>query len=95
MIGLIIRALVLAAVVFGVVFALTKRFRTKVDERVIKQIQDDILALKTGIEEGLYSQEEYDNLREKIRVDCEKTGFEIPNLPTRVPKRQTETEGDA
>jgi len=94
MIELIMRVLVLVAVVFGVVFALTRRVRSKADQRAIKQIQDDILALKTGIEDGLYSQEEYDNLRHKIRVACETQGIDIPDLPKRLPQRQPESEGE-
>lgn len=86
MISLIVRLLILLAVVFGVAFGLSRLWRTARDRRTLQQIQDDLLALKAGLEDGLYSQEEYQSLRTKVMDACRSQGMDPPELPTHISK---------
>ena len=81
MFGLIIRLVILFAVLFGIAFGLTRLLRSRSEKKAIEKIQQDILALKTGLEEGLYSQGEYESLRDKIEAECKKRGIDVPALP--------------
>lgn len=86
MIGLFIRLVLLAAVVFAVVFGITQALRKNAHSEAAKRIQDDIRALKEGLSQGLYSADEYRQLARKVRVDCEREGLEVPDLPHELPQ---------
>jgi hypothetical protein len=86
--GLIVRLTVLFAVVFGVIYGITRALRANAHSKEARRIQADIRALKAGIEQGLYSQHEYEQIVQKLASDCEREGIDVPNLPDRVKKRR-------
>ncbi|MDH5673585.1 MAG: hypothetical protein OEZ06_15630 [Myxococcales bacterium] len=89
MTGLLVRLVLLAAVLFGVAYGITRALRANAHGKEAKRIQAEIRALRAGIEAGLFTQEEYRQLITKIRVDCEREGIEVPDLPERLDTGQT------
>ena len=83
MFGLVIRLVLLAAVVFGVVYGITRARRANAHGKEAKRIQAEIRALRVGIDEDLYTDEEYARMIEQIEQDCRREGIEIPDLPRR------------
>lgn len=81
MIGLVVRISLLCAVVFGVVYAFVRARRLSAHGRAARRIQEEVRLLKAGLEEGLYSDEEYRRLSDSIRAACDAEGIEIPDLP--------------
>lgn len=93
--GLLIRLTVLFAVVFGVVFGITRAVRANAHSKQARRIQDDIRALKAGIEQGLYSQPEYEVLARKLVEDCEREGIDVPSLPARINPPRRDDDGES
>lgn len=81
MIGLVVRLGILLAVVFAVVYGITRAVRASASSAAAKRIQKDITALKAGLEAGLYTTAEYNDLATRIRVACDEEGIEVPELP--------------
>jgi hypothetical protein len=81
MIGLVVRIGLLCAVVFAVVYAVVRARRLSAHGRAARRVQEEVRLLKAGLEEGLYSDEEYRRLRDSIRAACDEQGIEIPELP--------------
>jgi hypothetical protein len=92
---MLIRLIVLFAVVFGVVFGITRAVRANAHSKQARRIQDDIRALKTGIEQGLYSQTEYEQLARKLVADCEREGIDVPDLPDRIKPPGRDGDGES
>jgi hypothetical protein len=57
------------------------RRRLSAHGKAAARIQEEVRLLKTGLEEGLDSDEEYRRLSDSIRVACDEQGIEIPDLP--------------
>lgn len=88
MIGLIVRIGLLLAVVFGVVYAIVRARQKSAHGAAARRIQEEIRLLKSGLEEGLYSDDEYRHLADSIRSECEREGIEIPSLPPYIRPRR-------
>ena len=76
-IGLVVRIGLLLAVVFAVVYAVVRARRAAAHSAAAAQIQEEIRLLEAGLEDGLYSDGEYQRLASSIRIRCEEQGIEI------------------
>lgn len=88
MTGLLIRVVVLAAVVFGVAYGITRALRANAHGKEARRIQDEIRALRAGIEQGLFDQKEYEELAQKLKQDCAREGIDVPDLPERLEREK-------
>jgi hypothetical protein len=88
MFGLLVRLVVLFAVVFGVVYGITRALRANAHSKEARRIRREIEALKVGIEQGLYTQDEYEQLAGRLKADCEREGIEVPALPEHIDGRE-------
>ena len=85
MIGLLVRTLVLCSVIFAVVYGITRALRASASSKEARRIQDEIRALRATIEVGAVDAEEYAEVADRIRRDCERLGIPVPDLPSRLP----------
>lgn len=81
MIGLLVRIGLLLAIVFGVIYGVVRAFRAHAHSAAAKRIQEEIRLLKSGLEEGLYSDEDYRRMADSIRRACEREGIDVPDFP--------------
>ena len=84
MFGLIIRIILFAAVIFGIAYGITRARKSARFAKVSAEIQEEITKLKSGLEAGLYSDEDYRQITEKIHLACERAGIDVPALPSHV-----------
>lgn len=89
MLGLIIRILVLCSVVFAVVYAITRALRTRVRDRDVARIQQEIRDLRAAVEHGRIDPEEYAVRADRVRRACEDVGVDVPDLPPRLLPRDS------
>lgn len=82
MIGLIVRIGLLLSVVFAIVYAVVRARRASSHSAAAQKIQEEIRLLKAGLEEGLYSDDDYRRIADSIRIACDREGIEIPDLPS-------------
>lgn len=86
MVGLVSRLLLLCAVVFGVVYGVTRALRQHAHSKEANRILEEIRALRAGLEAGLFQQEEYVRLVQQLKADCERQGLQFPALPSELPQ---------
>ena len=87
MIGLLIRLLILCSVIFAVVYGITRALRANASSKEAARIREEIRMLRATLELGVVEPDEYAELAERIRRDCERLGVPVPELPTRMPTR--------
>jgi hypothetical protein len=90
--GLIIRVLVLCTVVFAVVYALTRALRTRLQNKEIARVAeqvarvaDEVEKLRRAVQAGSVSSTEYAASVMRLRADCERLGLDAPDLPGELP----------
>ncbi len=77
---LLLRVAVLAGVVFGVFFGIAYARKSASQRRRIEEIRRDLLALKAGLENGVYDRPEFDALTAAIYQKCSEEGIDVPEL---------------
>jgi uncharacterized membrane protein len=87
MTGLVIRILLLCAVVFAVVYGITRALRASASSKEAKRVADEVRRLREAIEGGAMDAAEYERTIERIRQDCRRLGVDVPDLPSRMPPR--------
>ncbi len=78
---ILLRLAVLGGVVFGVVFGIAYARRTATHRKRLDEIERDLMALKAGLENGVYDRAEFDALSAEIHRKCEEQGIDAPRLP--------------
>lgn len=94
MTGLVVRILLLCAVVFAVVYGVTRALRATASSREAQRLADEVRRLREAIEGGLMDAAEYARTVERIRQDCRRLGVDLPDLPSRLPSRPPDDQGD-
>jgi uncharacterized membrane protein len=87
MTGLTVRILLLCAVVFAVVYGITRALRASASSKEAQRVADEVRRLREAIEGGAMDAAEYERTIERIRQDCRRLGIEVPDLPSRMPPR--------
>jgi uncharacterized membrane protein len=87
MTGLTVRILLLCAVVFAVVYGITRALRASASSKEAQRVADEVRRLREAIEGGAMDAADYERTIERIRQDCRRLGIEAPDLPSRMPPR--------
>jgi hypothetical protein len=77
---ILLRLAILGGVVFGIVFGIVYARRSASQRKRMEGIRDDLLALKAGLENGVYDRPEFDALTADIYRKCEEEGIDVPRL---------------
>ena len=89
MTGLVVRILLLCAVVFAVVYGVTRALRATASSREAQRLADEVRRLREAMDAA-----EYARTVERIRQDCRRLGVDLPDLPSRLPSRPPDDQGD-
>lgn len=77
---MLLRVAVLGGVVFGIAFGIAYARRSATQRKRIEGIRNDLQALKSGLENGVYDRPEFDALTAAIYRKCEAEGIDVPRL---------------
>lgn len=92
MLGLVVRILISCAVVFAVVYGITRALRANASSKQAQRIADEIKKLRESIAAGAMDPGEYRSIAQRIRDDCRRLGIDAPDLPDHLPPRDASEE---
>jgi hypothetical protein len=90
---LFVRVVVLAALVFGVAYGLTRAARSRQQQRLLAELaeaKERLSALRHALSGGDLSQREHDELAERIYERCRECGVPLDDDPPAGAERRKE-----
>jgi uncharacterized membrane protein len=83
--GMLIRLFLMSAVVFAIVYAVTRAIRANAHSKEARRIAYEVEKLHEAIARGRMTPAEYAVIAERIRSDCKRIGVATPDLPPHLP----------
>jgi uncharacterized membrane protein len=84
--GLVIRLFLLSAVVFAIVYGVTRAMRASAHSKEARRIAYEVEKLHEAIARGRMTPAEYAAIADRIRSDCKRIGIAPPlDLPPHLP----------